>query len=164
MPTTAFTGWSVPSRPYGTFIAKAAFREIPVAGIRGALSTATTRTIAVDPVATLTAGFTHSDNFVRVRDRDWLIPVFAYTKGDETTVEILMQHSPDNGVSWLDYMTDPTPVAGVVVPLAIVWQYSATSTVAPEPISVTAMDLIRFASKATGGTPTGTLGISVMGG
>jgi hypothetical protein len=80
-----------------------------------------------------------------------------YTKGDETTAEIKVEVSPDQ----VTFYRVPTEAAasGVITVIPAVWQLSETENyVIALP---NAYDHLRISVKATGGTPTGTMALSI---
>jgi len=84
-----------------------------------------------------------------------------YTKGDETSLQVKVEISSDAGTTY-DQETAESVSGGTSTVSLLERSFSATGNywVIIYPIKG---DIIKVSTKATGGTPTGTVGISCIG-
>ena len=116
---------------------------------------------------TLTASYVATDEVV-TWEYELLKFVLTYVKGDETTVEILLESSDDGGTTWRKLCVAETPSSGVSALVPHVLQLTPADWSATDypsfDVDVRAASRVRVKVKATGGTPTGTYAVSVVGG
>lgn len=132
------------------------------AGARTASEASTLRASAV-----LTSSYVVSTNDVNVVAWETVTLGFDYNDGDETSVQVYVEGY--DGTTWREITVRDTPTLGVSEVTTLILQLSpgnfATSVnIAAPPIDVRGFQRIRTYQKATGGTPTGTLGVTVTGG
>jgi len=122
--------------------------------------------------AVLTSGYEYT-SAVRVLGLKFLNLIIDYTKGDETSVQIIGQLGVNTdgtveGTTWKGfYITLSPSTAGISEVVQHLLQLTAAAHAATSdgevPVNVMGKQVVRFGVKATGGTPTGTIGISVTG-
>lgn len=83
-----------------------------------------------------------------------------YTKGDETSLQMKVETSVDNGVTW-DQQTVESVSGGTITPTLAERSYTVSGNYAGNVTPVKA-EIIRFSVKATAGTPTGTVTIIAL--
>ena len=91
----------------------------------------------------------------------------TYTKGDETSIEIKVESSIDAGTTYAQQVTQSTSGGTTTLAPAIYTMTAASAaTVQVFTIIITPIkgDIIKVSTKATGGTPTGTVGIKAITG
>ena len=147
-----------------------AILNLPPAAIAG--PNTATETLSIRTAVVLTDTYVYS-SAVRTLGLKYLNLLLDYIKGDETSVQIIGQigvSSDDTveGTTWKSFWITQAPSsAGVSEVMAHVIQLTAANFGADDsgeiPINVQAKQVVRFGVKATGGTPTGTLGISATG-
>lgn len=80
----------------------------------------------------------------------------TYVKGDETSLDIKVEVSPDQA-AWFQLPTESAD-SGVITVTAATWKFTASvTTVIQIPCT---FNHAKISVKATGGTPTGTLALS----
>lgn len=119
----------------------------------------------VRDVAILTGSYV-AGNEITIDEQNAIALLVQYTKGDETSLDIKVEVSIDGGATWFQESAEAVSSGSIATSLAI-REYTATgnySTVIT-PIKVAPLDTndnfygkIRVSFKATGGTPTGTVG------
>ena len=84
----------------------------------------------------------------------------SYTKGDETSLDMKIEASIDGGTTYAQQTVEAAS-GGTITPSPAIRQFTATGNywVVISPIKA---QLIKISVKATGGTPTGTVGISAQ--
>lgn len=96
-----------------------------------------------------------------------------WTRGDATSIEVIIQGSPDNGTTWGTIAIVQTPASGDGVAIAsphvlqfVASQWTAASFTDPviNPIFTNGMTHLRFRAKKTGGSGTVSIIIHVFGG
>jgi hypothetical protein len=115
-------------------------------------------------VAVLTGDYVASTNHVLVKGFATASVTLVYTKGDETSCEVKFERSNDGGTTWYPLAYKAAQSSSVAAISTDVGQMTATLTVTLPPLSVLGCALFRVSAKATGGAPTGTLGILCSGG
>jgi hypothetical protein len=112
---------------------------------------------------TITSSYT-AHTVISVDEQNFLGLLVKYTKGDETSLQLKVEVSVDGGTTYYQQTVD-TPTGGAISVAAAERTYTGTGNYATsiQPIKVpatptgSAKGLIKISSKATGGTPTGTL-------
>lgn len=92
----------------------------------------------------------------------------SYTKGDETSIELKVESSIDGGSTFYQQITQ-SPSGGTITIVPGIYSITAASypsgtsniTFVISPIKG---DVLRVSVKSTGGTPTGTVGITAITG
>ena len=115
--------------------------------------------IILRAVATLTSAYVASTVFSIDRKNNVGIEV-VYTKGDETSASVKVEVSNDSGVTWIQQDAQSTS-GGTVSESLAVHQFTATGNYALV-INPVRAQLMRVSALATGGTPTGTLGLRAV--
>lgn len=119
--------------------------------------------------AVLTASYVAA-TIITIDEHNFFGVNVAYTKGDETSMQMKIEVSTDGGTTWFQQQTESTS-GGTITVAAAERSYSATgnySTIV-YPIKVPTSDTadqgqVRVSFKATGGSPTGTVAAeSVIG-
>ena len=91
--------------------------------------------------------------------------MFAWTLGDETSMQVEFETSEDGTVIYTDDV-DGAPTAGAVTVSPLVLTYTkanyTTTGLIRRRLDVSDVGYFRVRAKATGGTPTGTLAASVV--
>jgi len=127
-------------------------------GAHGPASVLADRRAVLRASTTLTASYVASTNSVNVTGRDVAHIHIAWVKGDETSMEVIVEVSSDNGTTYDEIGFTAVPTAGVTVVSDTVLQFATASNTGTN-IRV-ALDknfhLLRTSEKATAGTPTGT--------
>ena len=147
-----------------------AILNLPKAAISG--PNTATESLEIRAVAVLTDTYVYT-SAVRVLGIEFLNLILSYVKGDETSVQIIgqtgvMSDDSVEGTTWKSFWITQAPSsAGVSEVVQHVLQLTAANFAADDsgeiPINVQAKQCVRFGVKATGGTPTGTLGIDCTG-
>lgn len=91
--------------------------------------------------------------------RDQIVVLVRWTKGDETSLEMKVEFSdtPEFTAAYNDSVLDIDPATGVALVLAKVYQFTTAS--GNYKIAIPSQgQYFRVSFKATGGTPTGTIG------
>lgn len=111
--------------------------------------------------AVLTGSYVAS-TVISMDRQNYFALLVQYTKGDETSLNIKIESSIDEGTTYGSQVTETTSGANVAVALA---QYDFTATgnywIVISPMLA---DTIKVSAKATGGSPTGTLALNALTG
>ena len=131
---------------------------VPASGFssRTASGEATLRAVAAP-----TASYVATTNDVSTVGWEFVVFQFTYTKGDETTLQI----KPEGytGTNWIALGYKATQATAVSELSLDIIQLTGTQTVASPPMSCLGFQKVRCSVKATGGTPTGTIGVTATG-
>lgn len=126
------------------------------------------KVLASTSATTLTAAYVAETDWVDTASYEVMTCIPTYVKGDETTVEVKFQWSPDGGTTVLPVTVIETPSSGVSAWVTHVLQLTPADWAATDypnaDIDSRSRPLVRAAWKATGGTPTGTIAIRWLGG
>jgi hypothetical protein len=114
-------------------------------------------------VAVLTSSYVATTNAVNAKGWPYVTFKIVYTKGDETTAQMKIEGSSDGGTTWFPIANKATQAAGVAEVSVDVLQLTGTQSVALPTINRAGHALLRMSVKATGGTPTGTMGVYASG-
>jgi len=111
--------------------------------------------------AVLTSAYVAGTVFSADR-QNYLAVLIKYTKGDETSLNVKIETSVDGGTTYGQQVTETTSGGNVAVALA---QYDFTATgnywIVVSPFLA---DTVKISVKATGGTPTGQVGVDALTG
>ena len=115
--------------------------------------------LTVRAVSTLSAAYVAGTIFSIDRKNNVGIEVI-YTKGDETSASLKVEVSNDGGTTWIQQDAQSTS-GGTVSESLAVHQFTATGNYALVVNPVIAQ-LMKISVLATGGTPTGTMGVRAV--
>lgn len=115
--------------------------------------------LTVRAVSTLSAAYVAGTIFSIDRKNNVGIEVI-YTKGDETSASLKVEVSNDGGTTWIQQDAQSTS-GGTVSESLAVHQFTATGNYALVVNPVRAQ-LMKISVLATGGTPTGTMGVRAV--
>jgi len=112
--------------------------------------------VVVRAVLVLTGAYVYSDWYSSGKGRDQLALLFKYVNGDETSASAVIQWS-DNKTDAYESVYENTAGDGVITPATevITWTASKNQIF----FRPSAGLYFRVGLKATGGTPTGTMGL-----
>lgn len=115
---------------------------------------------------TLTSSYS-AHTILSVDEQNFLGLLVKYTKGDETSLQYKVDISVDGGTTWFQQTTET--VSGGTITVAVAERtVAATGNYSsvifpikvPQRPTTDGKGLIRISTKATGGTPTGTVSIT----
>lgn len=117
----------------------------------------TVRAVAV-PTTSYVAGTAFT-----VDEHNYVAFLINYTKGDETSLQVQVESSIDGGTTWGVQASEGTPSSGEIAVDDAFRTYTATGKywLVVSPIKA---DQVRLSVKSTGGTPTGTVGVTAVAG
>lgn len=115
--------------------------------------------ITIRSTSTLTGAYVAATVFSIDRKNEVGIEVI-YTKGDETNASVKVEVSNDGGTTWIQQDAQAVS-SGTVTESLAVHVFAATGNYALV-INPVRSQLMRVSTLATGGTPTGTLGLRVV--
>lgn len=114
--------------------------------------------IAIRASATLTSSYVYTTGVAAGKGRDQIAVLVNYTKGDETSMEFLIQFSDTLAfTNAYSKIYKNTGGDGKVLPKVEYFQWTASAKHAI--FTPSAGLFFRIGAKATGGTPTGTLAV-----
>lgn len=93
---------------------------------------------------------------------EYVVPLIAYTKGDETSLRCKVELY--DGTTWWPALFKATQTASYSAITVDYLEFSATTSGALVPVSVLGFQAARMSFIANGGTPTGTVGYSFVAG
>ena len=115
--------------------------------------------ITIRAVATLTNAYVAGTVFSIDRKNNVGIEV-VYTKGDETNASLKIEVSNDGGTTWIQQDAQSTSSGTVTESLAVhVFAATGNYSLVVNPVRA---QLMRLSVLATGGTPTGTMGVKAV--
>lgn len=132
------------------------------AGIRTASALVTLN--AVTDALAASGTYQGTANNVSAVGWEYVVFVFDYTKGDETTLQIRPEGSPDDGSTWVPLGYQAAQGSGVSELTKDILQITGTLRVATRPMSCKGYKLVRCSLNTTGGTPTGTCVVTATAG
>lgn len=103
-----------------------------------------------------------SGNVFSIDEQNFLGLLVRYTKGDETSLQLKIEISSDGGTTY-DQESAESVSGGTSTVSLLERSFAATGNYWIDIYPVKG-DLVRISAKATGGTPTGTVGISCISG
>jgi len=120
-----------------------------------------------------TTSYVATTNDVDTNGWEFVIFSIAYTEGDETSYELKAQGY--DGTAWSDLAfkatqatavsaISPDTVQLVAATFATAYGAGTLGTVALPPVSCLGFQKVRMVLKSTGGTPTGTIGVTATAG
>lgn len=117
---------------------------------------------AVRASAVLTGSYV-AGTVVSVDEHNYMGILVQYTKGDETTMELIVESSIDGGTTYGHQVAVGSPSSGVATVDDFVYQFGATDNywIDVHPLKA---DTVKISVKATGGTPTGTCALTAITG
>jgi len=110
----------------------------------------------------LTSSYVPS-SVISVDEHNYMGVKVSYTKGDETSMELKIESSIDFGVSYGQQSSLGSPSGGVSGASPYVIQFTSTGEYWIDVAPLKA-DTLRVSVKSTGGTPTGTCGMTAVTG
>lgn len=119
--------------------------------------------VTLRAVAAATGSYVATTNDANCLGWDYVVYHITYTKGDETTLQIKPEGSYD-GTNFIQMGYKATQGTGVSEITADILQITGSLTVALPPMSCRGFQKVRVSVKATGGTPTGTVGVTATAG
>lgn len=115
----------------------------------------TIRAIAV-PTASYVAG-----TIISTDEHNYAGILVKYTKGDETSIQLKIETSSDDGTTYGQQSAEGSPSSGNIAIDSAYRTFTATGNywITVHPLKA---DTVKISVKSTGGTPTGTVGVDAI--